>query len=138
MAATKSKADSGLDFAPYVPPCYRESGPVNPAIDLLHRVSDGKHVTPQVVAVVAWALTHFYIFPTEDTRTKKRMTLKEHEEAETQKLLDDLGLEWKEMPMGGTRLQPKTVQPVKFTKSQARAALKKLEPEVASVMERTK
>lgn len=103
-------------FAPYTPPvilrleAHGHGGPSTPASSLLHRMGR-REVDEEVVAVVAWALSNFGMRPSEFIT--KRM---ENE------LLDDLGLEWRENPMGGTYLAPKApvVQPLPSGKKGAK------------------
>lgn len=102
---------------PYVPPVQkrleeRGGGPSTPASSLLHRMAK-REVDEEVIAVVAWTLSHFSAKPhynscwdmaEAEKRAKTSAKLIERIEKE---LLDDLGLEWHEERMGGQILRPK-------------------------------
>lgn len=105
-------------ITPFVPPVTkrleeRGGGPSTPASSLLHRMGV-REVDDDVIAVVAWALSHFSAKPTvtalwdlgksASARGLRPPQLTARVEKE---LLDDLGLEWKETPMGGLLLVPK-------------------------------
>jgi hypothetical protein len=83
-------------FNSYKPPIIQKldkhgGGPSKPSSSLLLRMGK-REVDEEVVAVVAWALS---------------FSSPEFREQVGCELLDDLGLEWQEMPMGGLTLQPK-------------------------------
>lgn len=88
--------DPGMNFTPYRPPVLlahdkNGGGPATPASSLVLRLSPDGTVTPNVIAAAAWALSYMRPMPA------SREDL----------LLRELGLEWKETPMGARLLQPK-------------------------------
>lgn len=98
-------------IVPYVPPTIkrleeRGGGPITPASSLLHRMGK-REVDDEVIAVVAWTLSHFTAKPHYNScwdmgdAEKKCKTAAKLIERIEKELLDDLGLEWKEERMGG-------------------------------------
>lgn len=103
---------------PYVPPITKKleergGGPSTPASSLLHRMGV-REVDDDVIAVVAWTLSHFQpkpdtgaLWEIPDVRARNNMGRSGLMKRIERELLDDLGLEWFEEPMGGLVLQPK-------------------------------
>lgn len=92
-------------FAPYKPPIVLKmeqagGGPETPASSLLWRLGT-QEVTPEVIAVVAWALSFMV------SRHPKQRDRADGRSQFEQDLLDELGLEWALSPMGAAFLQPK-------------------------------
>lgn len=118
-------------FAPYKPPVILRleaagGGPTTPASSLLHRMGK-REVDEEVVAVVAWTLSHFRAKPAPsacwdiEAASKEKSGNKLIERIEKE-LLDDLGLEWQEDRMGFTHLVPKApaVEPLPTGKKGAK------------------
>jgi hypothetical protein len=88
--------DDQEGWEPYLPPCAGD-GPIDrPGRDICFRINSApgcgernRMVTPQVLGAVAWMLNW------------GKLNRKER-----QRLLDDLGLEFRETPMGGSYLAP--------------------------------
>lgn len=108
-----TKKASGIK--PYIPPVIerleeRGGGPITPASSLLHRMGK-REVDEEVIEVVAWATSYFSPIPTTDSfwdpRGKEKLSRPKIAERLAQELLDDLGLEWIQTPMGGLVLRPK-------------------------------
>lgn len=110
-------ASNKQTIKPYIPPVQkrldeRGGGPLTPAASLLSRMGR-REVDEEVIAVVAWTLSHFSAKPhynscwdMGEAEKKARTSAKLIERIEKE-LLDDLGLEWFEEPMGGFILRPK-------------------------------
>lgn len=83
-----------MSFIPYTPP-NEGSGLLSVDRDLCWRINPRGLVSPAVIGAVCWARNHF------------RMS-----DAQHQAVLDGLGLEYHQVPMGGITLRPKAAHRV--------------------------
>lgn len=107
---------SKKETKPYIPPIIkrldeRGGGPLTPAASLLSRMGT-REVDDEVIAVVAWALSFFQPLPDrtslwEMPPPRPILAPGDIRLRVERELLNDLGLEWFEEPMGGQVLRPK-------------------------------